>query len=139
MELRNAIEKASNVIASPATGGAKQSPAVREAVETLVRLLYPFAPHLAEELWERLGHRDPLAKGPWPAWDEQFLTQEEVTLVVQVNGKVRSRLTVPAGLGPEELKSRVLADPAVQRWLAGKPPRDLIVVPNRLVNLVVSS
>ena len=125
MELRNAIEKA-------AAAGAR----TREAIETLVQLLNPFAPHLAEELWERLGHQEMLARTPWPRHDPALLKEDQVTLVLQVNGKVRSHLTLPAGAGQEEIKQRALADPAVQKWLSGKPPKNLIVVPNRLVNVV---
>ena len=123
MELKNALEKAD--------GG------TREAVEALVRLLNPFAPHMTEELWQRLGHKELLATTPWPTYEAGLLQESEVTLIVQVNGKVRSRLLVPVGLGKEELKARVMADPAVQKWLDGKSPKDLIVVPNRLVNLVL--
>jgi leucyl-tRNA synthetase len=106
-------------------------------VETLVRLLAPFAPHAAEELWERLGHKELLVLHPWPTHEASLLVEKEVTLVIQVNGKVRSRLTVPAGTDKESLKAKVLADPAVQKWLDGKTARDLIVVPDRLVNVVV--
>ncbi len=151
MELRNTIEKAANVIANPPStpvrpelveglrvdSGAKQSPVLREALEALVQLIGPFAPHFAEELWEKLGHKEWLAKSHWPAYDPVLLVQKEVTLVVQVNGKVRSRITVPAGLSGEEIKPRVLADPAVRKWLDGKPPKDLVIVPNRLVNVVL--
>ncbi|MBI3332537.1 MAG: leucine--tRNA ligase [Candidatus Omnitrophica bacterium] len=121
MELRNAIEKNNQ----------------REAVEVLVQLLNPFAPHLTEELWERLGHREILARTPWPRHDPALLEESEITLLLQVNGKLRSRLTVPVGLGEEGLKARALADPAVRKWLDGKPPRQVIVVRGRLVNVVV--
>ncbi len=127
MELRNAIEK--NI-----AGGI--SPAAREAMEALLQLLSPFAPHFSEELWERLGQKQWLCRSRWPVYDANLLAQKEVTLIIQVNGKVRSRLTVPAGLSADELKKKVLADPAVTRWLDGKTPRDVIVVPNRLVNVV---
>jgi leucyl-tRNA synthetase len=126
MELRNAIEKSG-----------EQGPAAREALEALVQLLSPFAPHFAEELWEKLGHTEWLSRSRWPAYDPALLVQKEITLVVQVNGKVRSRITVPADLDKEVLRAKVLAAPAVQKWLDGKPPRDVIVVPNRLVNVVV--
>ncbi len=129
MEFRNAIEKAD-----------PSAPSFRESLDVLAQLLFPFAPHLAEELWER---RDPkqsrgtLAQTKWPSYDAALLIEKEVTLVVQVNGKVRSRLTVPAGADKETLKRQILADPAVARWLDGKPPKDFIVVPNRLVNVVI--
>jgi len=124
MELRNAIEKA-----GPAEA--------REALEALVQMLNPFAPHFAEELWEKLGHKEWLARSRWLSYDPALLVQKEVTLVIQVNGKVRSRLTVPSEISAEDLKSRVLADPAVQKWIDGQLLKDLIVVPNRLVNVVV--
>jgi len=128
MELKNGIEKLAP----------KSSPAdVRQATEILVHLLYPLAPHIAEELWQRLGHKEVLAKAPWPVFDSKLLVQKEVTLIVQVNGKVRSRLIIPADLAENEIKSRVLADPAVQRWIEGKSPKKVIIIPNRLVNVVV--
>ncbi len=128
MEFRNSIEKSlANV--SP--------PVAKEAAEALVRLLSPFAPHLAEELWERLGHRELLARSPWPQADAALLKKTEVSLVIQVNGKVRSHLTVPVGLPAEEVKAKVLADPVVVRWLNGHPPQEVIVVPGRLVNVVI--
>jgi leucyl-tRNA synthetase len=128
MELRNAIEK-------ELTRGA--SPLLREAIETLVRMLHPFAPHVTEELWERLGHRPMLAQAGWPSYDPDLLRETEASLVIQVNGKVRSHLTVPVAIAEEDLKARVLADPQVQRWLDGKVPKQIIIVPRRLVNLVV--
>ncbi len=121
MELKNAVEKTPD----------------RQALETLVRLLNPFAPHLAEELWERMGHKEMLADSPWPTYDPGLLVESEVTLVVQVNGKVRSHLTVPVGLKEEEIKTRVLSDAGIAKWLDGKPPKKVIVIPNRLVNVVV--
>lgn len=137
MEFRSAIEKASNAITSPAEGEAKQSPVVREAIQILVQLLNPIAPHFTEELWERLGHKEPLARSRWPGYDAALIQEKEVTLVVQVNGKVRSRLTAPVGLKDDELKTKALADPVIQKWLDGKSPRQVIVVPNRLINLVL--
>ncbi|MBI3312031.1 MAG: leucine--tRNA ligase [Candidatus Omnitrophica bacterium] len=130
MEFRNAVEK---------QGGDRKAETgeIREAVETLLRLLNPFAPHLTEDLWEKLGHRELLARSRWPSYDPAMVLEKEVTLVIQVNGKLRSRLTVPADLDKETLRSKVLADPAVTRWLDSKPIREFIVVPNRLVNLVV--
>ena len=128
MELRNTIER---------LGLGSSESEVREAVETLVQLLGPFAPHLSEELWERLGHSKLLALEPWPAYEAALLKEKEVTLVVQVNGKVRSHLTVPVGLDPEKLKAQILADPTVKRWLDGKAPKNIVVVPDKLVNVVI--
>ena len=115
----------------------RQPPAIRQAFETLVLLLSPFAPHLCEELWERLGHRDSLAYAPWPAFDPAALHEAEVLLVVQVNGKVRARITVPAAAGEEQVKAAALEDEQVKKFVNGQPVKQVIVVPRRLVNIVV--
>jgi leucyl-tRNA synthetase len=103
-----------------------------------VLLLSPFAPHLAEELWRALGHKETLAYEPWPKYDAALLTSEEVEIVVQINGKVRARLTVPAGLDEETLKNKVLEDPAVRALLEGKQVKKVIAVKGKLVNIVVA-
>ena len=108
----------------------------RFAAETLVSLIQPYAPHVAEELWERLGHAR-LWEQPWPEADPALLARETFELVVQVNGKVRDRLEVPVGLPEEELVQQALASPRVQAHLDGKELRQTIVVPQKLVNLVV--
>ncbi len=98
-------------------------------------LIQPYAPHVAEELWSRLG-RERLWEEPWPAADEAMLRRETVELVLQVNGKTRDRIRVPAGLADDELVARALASPRVQALLNAKEPR-AFVVPDKLVNLVV--
>jgi leucyl-tRNA synthetase len=110
---------------------------VREAMEALVRLLSPFAPHTAEELWERLGHATPLAAAAWPAYDAAVAKADEIVVPVQVNGKVRSRLTVSADTSEQELERLALADPAVQTHTAGKTVKKVVVARGRLVSLVV--
>jgi leucyl-tRNA synthetase len=117
---------------SPAT----HDPAARFAAETVVSLIQPYAPHIAEELWERLGH-ERLWEQPWPVADETKLERETFELVVQVNGKVRDRVEVAADLAEEELVARAKASPRVQQHLNGKEIRQTIVVPRKLVNLVV--
>ena len=112
------------------------APVPRQAAETLVLLLAPLAPHLAEELWERLGHAESLAREPWPVHDPAMLEQTEFVLVVQVNGKVRSRITVPASAGEAEVARRALDDEQVKKSLGGQPAKQVIVVPKRLVNVV---
>ena len=109
----------------------------RAAVEPLVLMLAPLAPHLAEELWLRLGHTTPLAHGPFPRADPAYLADETVEYPVQVNGKVRGRVVVPADADEDTLRAVALADDKVQGFLAGATPRKVIVVPGRLVNLVV--
>ena len=109
----------------------------REVIEPLVLMLAPFAPHVAEELWNRLGHDESLAYAPFPVADAAFLVQETVTCVVQVQGKVRARLSVSPAATEDELTALALAEPNVQRALDGKEPRRVIVRPPNLVNVVV--
>ncbi|MEY8013602.1 leucine--tRNA ligase [Mycobacterium servetii] len=109
----------------------------REAVEPLVLMLAPLAPHLAEELWSRLGHSASLAHGPFPQADPAYLVEDTVEYPVQVNGKVRGRVVVAAAADAGSLEAAALADEKVQAFLAGATPRKVIVVPGRLVNLVI--
>jgi leucyl-tRNA synthetase len=109
----------------------------RAAVEPLVLMLAPLAPHMAEELWLRLGHTTSLAHGPFPAVDPAYLVDDTVEYPVQVNGKVRGRVVIAADADQDTLKAAALADEKVQAFLAGANPRKVIVVPGRLVNLVV--
>jgi len=109
----------------------------RAAVEPLVLMLAPLAPHLAEELWQRLGHPTSLAHGPFPVADPDYLVEDTVEYPVQVNGKVRGRITVPAGADADAVEAAALADEKVQTSLAGATPKKVIVVAGRLVNLVV--
>jgi leucyl-tRNA synthetase len=111
-------------------------PAARFAAETTVSLIQPYAPHVAEELWERLGH-ERLWEAPWPQADPSFLEDDTFELVVQVNGKVRDRFRVPVDLPEDELVARAKESPKVQAHLNGGEIRQTIVVPRRLVNLVV--
>jgi leucyl-tRNA synthetase len=115
----------------------KQSITARDGVEPLVLMLAPVAPHLAEEMWRRLGHDRSLAHGPFPQPDSRYLVDDNVEYPVQVNGKVRSRISVSADASAEALEAAVLADEKVSAFLAGATPKKVIVVPGRLVNLVV--
>ena len=99
-------------------------------------LLAPFAPHLAEECWERLGHDESIFEASWPEYDEALAREEQVELVVQINGKVRARLTVPRGLEEEAAFAAALDHDDVQRHLGSKSVRKRIYVPDRLVNIV---
>jgi leucyl-tRNA synthetase len=138
MELVNglhAFEAASAATAPPA-----ERPALmREAVETLLLLLGPFCPHLTEELWSVLGHAHSLFQCPWPQADPAALTREEITVVVQVDGKVRSRLTVETGAREDRVTALALADDRVRPWLASRRVARVVVVPGRLVNIVTSA
>jgi len=108
----------------------------REVVEPLVLMVAPLTPHLAEELWSRLGHGTSLAKGPFPVADPQYLVEDTAEYPIQINGKVRSRVVVPAAAGQDEVRAAALADEKVSAALEGKEPRKVIVVPGRLVNVV---
>ncbi|PXY31646.1 leucine--tRNA ligase [Prauserella muralis] len=109
----------------------------RGLAEPLVLMLAPMCPHLAEELWNRLGHPDSLVHGPFPVPDEKYLADETVEYPIQVNGKVRSRVTVAADAGKDDVQAAALADDKIAAQLGGKEPRKVIVVPGRLVNVVV--
>ena len=109
----------------------------RAAVETLLLLLAPFAPHLAEELWKQLGHGETLAYEPWPVADARYLVQTEVEIVVQVNGKVRGHVTLPVASPGEAIEAAARALPAFAEWAAGKTVRKVVVVPDKLINFVV--
>jgi len=109
----------------------------REDFERFMLLLSPFAPHIAEELWERLGHKGTLAREQWPSWDQAKLVTATVTIALQVNGKLRGQMEMPADCGQDEMQKAALAHAKVQAHVQGKTVRKVIVVPGRLVNVVV--
>jgi leucyl-tRNA synthetase len=128
------IREFSNALESHA---AAQPALQREALDTLVRLLEPMTPHLAEELWERLGQETMLASTPWPEADAAWLTADTVSVAVQVNGKRRGEIVLPPGCPREQAEAAALAEPNVQRAMEGRAARKIIVVPDKIVNVVV--
>ncbi len=110
----------------------------KEYVEGFVKLLSPVAPHICEELWEKLGHKKTISYEPWPTYDEAKLVENEVEIVLQVMGKVRSKINVPKDISKEELEKLALEDSVMQKWLEGKTIRKVIVVPGKLVNVVAN-
>jgi leucyl-tRNA synthetase len=110
---------------------------LREGFEVLVLLLGPMVPHLAEELWLRLGHDALLAETAWPAAEPAWLIEDQVTIAIQVNGKLRATLESPVGTRREAVEAAALAEPNVIQALAGRPLKRVIVVPDKIVNLVV--
>jgi leucyl-tRNA synthetase len=112
--------------------------ALREAAEATILLLSPFTPHMADELWQQLGHAQSTLDEPWPTYDPALTKEEAITIVVQVNGRVRSRLTVPASIGEDELRQAAIEHERIQEWLAGKTISRVVVVPQKLVNVVVA-
>jgi len=109
----------------------------RTSFETLVLLLAPFVPHLAEELWSSLGKKGSIFRAPWPSYDPSAIRTTEVTLVIQVNGKVRAKLTVETDITETSLKEKILREESVKKWLDGKAVKQWVIVPQKLVNLVV--
>jgi leucyl-tRNA synthetase len=111
--------------------------AKREALSALARLVAPFTPHLAEECWTRLGEEGMILDAPWPVFDPALAADDEVTLPIQVNGKRRGEIRVARGLEPAAVEAIVLADPEVRARLEGQTVRKIVVVKDRIVNLVV--
>ena len=109
----------------------------RECVDKLSLMLAPIAPHMTEELWERAGYAYSIHQQPFPSWDDDLAADEVITLVVQVNGKVRDKLEVPAGIAESEAQELALASPRVQSYTNGKSVSKTVYVPGRLVNVVV--
>ncbi|HEU4939668.1 MAG TPA: leucine--tRNA ligase [Vicinamibacterales bacterium] len=109
---------------------------LKESVEALVKMISPFTPHMAEELWEKLGHSSGIVAAGWPAFDEAVAKAEEVVIPVQINGKLRARLTVPADISEEQLRQIALSDPAVVKHLEGKTVRKVVIANGRLVSIV---
>ncbi|MDP2928774.1 MAG: class I tRNA ligase family protein, partial [Candidatus Omnitrophota bacterium] len=114
-----------------------QEKTLNEAIEAIIILLSPFVPHIAEELWERIGKKNSIFKTKWPEYDRSAIVEDVVTMVVQVNGKLRSRVEVPSGIKEEELKTKVLSDPKIKELTSGKIVKNFIVVPKKLINIVI--
>jgi len=110
-----------------------------EALESLTLLLAPFAPHMAEEVRERLGYRESVYRAEWPDYDSAVAAEDSITLVVQVNGKLRDRITVPAGSADETLKAAALESPKVKAMLEDQQVKQVFVVRGKLVNIVLTS
>jgi leucyl-tRNA synthetase len=135
MELVNDINRA--------TGGGTQEkdgpfwPVVREAIEATVVLLSPVVPHIAEELWARLGKTSCLLETAWPSYREEALAVDNRLVVIQVNGKVRSRIEVPADFGDDQIEAAAMSDDRIQRFVGDKPVKRVIVIQQKLVNIVI--
>ena len=112
-------------------------PVVREAVEAVIVTSSPMVPHISEELWKMLGHEKLLLETPWPKWDDKALKADEILIVVQINGKLRSKITVPADATDKELEEMSLKDSKIRDLIAGNQVRKVVVVPKKLINIVV--
>jgi leucyl-tRNA synthetase len=115
----------------------KQEIRPKSVVEKFILVLAPFAPHIAEELWERLGHTDTLTYEAWPEYDKELIKEKEIELVVQVNGKIKDRIVVSTDVDEEQIKQKALACEKVKKALDGKEPKKIIVIKSRLVNIVI--
>lgn len=131
------IRELSNDIAAYDASGSGNGIVLREAFETLVQLFAPVMPHLAEELWQHLGHDTMVIDTPWPKADKNLLVDDEVTIAVQVNGKVRATITLPQDADRQYTQDKAMENDNVQKAIDGKPVKKVIVVPNRIVNVVV--
>jgi leucyl-tRNA synthetase len=116
---------------------AQQKCACRAILEPMVILIAPFAPHIAEELWHRLGHDTTVGDAAWPKWNEQYLVESEVNYPISFSGKVRLKMSFPADTPVAEVEAQVLANADVQKWMNGQTPKKVIVVPGRIVNIVL--
>jgi leucyl-tRNA synthetase len=117
--------------------GQDDLPVLREAVETMVRLIYPMAPHVSEELWQELGYEETLVDMEWITWNKELVESAAINIVVQINGKVRSQITMDPDSDEEQMKEAAFSDEKVQSYIAGKEPKKVIVVPKKLVNIVI--
>jgi leucyl-tRNA synthetase len=135
MELFNEL---SDLNADPGTASEEEVFAVREALESLVLMLAPFSPHVAEEMWEKLGHAGGLLKSArWPQADAELARREELEIPIQVNGKLRSRLLALPEVTEDELRTAALNDEKIRALIEGREVVKVIVVPQRLVNVVI--
>ncbi|MDP2981009.1 MAG: leucine--tRNA ligase [Candidatus Omnitrophota bacterium] len=115
----------------------RRTGAVNEAIQTIVILLAPFVPHIAEEMWQKLGNKESVFKAEWPMYDKNALSQSIIEFPIQINGKLRSKIEAPSEAGEDEIKKLVLKDSVVNKWLEGKAPKKIIIVKGKLVNLVI--
>ena len=131
MEYVNALQKYENEVE------AKNVAFYQAAIEDLVRMIAPFIPHFAEELWETLGNKNSVFEESYPAFDETALVKDEVEYAVQVNSKIKAKMMIAEGLTDEEIQATVCANPDVAEAMAGKSVKKCIIVKGRLVNLIV--
>lgn len=117
--------------------GMQASETWRFTLESLLQILAPFAPHITEELWQELGHTDTIHVNHWPKWDEKYLVSDVMTIIVQVNGKLRSKLELPTDIDQQGVEAAALADTNVQKFTNNKPPKKMVYVPGKLVNVVI--
>jgi len=114
----------------------KQTVRPKAVIEPFVLILAPFAPHIAEELWEKLGHTESLTYQPWPKYDRELIKEKEIELAVQVNGKIKGRIVVPADADEKQIESEALSNVKVNTAMGGKPAKKIIVIKPRIVSII---
>jgi len=132
-----AVYELVNLIYKAKERGKVTEPVMASTLETLIILLAPFTPHLSEELWHQIGKEGSVFHQPWPSCDPKALVKEEVTYAVQINGKVRGEVTVPADADNEFIKEKAFENPKVAKWIEGKTVHKVIVIPGKLVSIVI--
>ena len=110
--------------------------AKRAVLEPLCILMSAYAPHITEELWSLLGHEESVLKATYPVYNEQYMVEDEYLYPVSFNGKMRFKMSFPANYTPKDIEPLILGNPDVQKWLDGKTPKKLIIVPKKIVNIV---
>jgi leucyl-tRNA synthetase len=131
------VRQLANTIAAFNETSLSEDWAKREAIEVLIKLIGPMMPHLAEEMWQQMGFTPSITQESWPKPDLDILSLETVTIAIQVNGKLRSTLTLAADLDPEIAEQKALEDPAIKSYIRDREIRKIIVVPNRVINVVI--
>lgn len=131
------VRELSNALENLSTGEISEAYVLREGYEILAQLMAPMLPHVSEEIWEKLGHKSLLIDTPWPKADPTLLVDDTITIAVQVNGKLRATITLPRDLPAQEAEAAALADANVQRAMAGTSAKKVIVIPNKIINVVV--
>jgi leucyl-tRNA synthetase len=131
------VRQLANIIATFQAADPSEAWAKRESVEVLIKLIGPMMPHLAEEMWQQMGFEPTITRESWPKPDLDILSSETVTIAIQVNGKLRTTLTLPAGLAPDIAEEKALADPTIKSYIGDRKIRKIIVVPDRVINVVI--
>jgi leucyl-tRNA synthetase len=131
------VNETYDVLGASSKGQVARDDVIGEAVESVVILLSPLVPHIAEEMWHSLGKENSIFKCKWPSYDKKAILETVLTIPIQVNGKLRTKIEVPAGIDNDALKALVMADPKVKSWIGGKDVKDFIIIPKKLVNVVI--
>ena len=131
------MESVNNLYKLKESVGISRSDAWKFAIESLVQVLAPFAPHITDELWNQLGNSETIHIDHWPHWDDTLIATDSMMIIVQVNGKLRAKLELAKGTSDDDVKAAAMADGNVQKFITDKKPTKVVYVPGRLVNVVI--